>query len=164
MKPKPVKQKKAHKNESSFGFTVDQIKLLNRLNDLLTQKEKELLERCKSLFEAYEKRLAKNGGDLSDFEMDVVVEYMATDFHPKYCFNVFVYKTMFDDRERVLASGINWMEAQFPELNERWCYLMHRLYEEAYGSKSLYKIVEVNFEIVIREQQFVKLAEYERFF
>ncbi len=161
MKPKSVKQKKA----TAFGFTEEQIKSLNRLNALLAQREEGLFERYRNTFNMYSNRLIHRGGDLNSFEIDVIIEFQASaDFYPKYFFNVRAYKDFTEDVRHAFALEKKRVKERHPEVDTNWCYLMHRLYEQAHGTKSLYKIVEVAFGIVIREQQYVRVVGHEIFY
>lgn len=144
-------------------LSPSQLLFLQKLNSLLAKKEKELFERCRSLFELYEKRLKENGGDLSDYEIDVIVEYYLAGNSPKYIYQPPVTKNMFEDSDWTFGSDEDWKEDHFPDLGAKWCYFMHCLYGHAKLGKSLYKIIRVDFEINIREQQLVSVVDHELF-
>ena len=148
-----------------MNLSQDQLNFLKRFNSLLAQKEKELFERCKKIYEMYEKRLIKNGGDLDDFEIEIVIEFntSAAMLGPKY-----FYTTQFNRQEDAytLGSAEDWKEEFFPDFGEKWCYLLHALYSHTHGmnKKAFFKIMRVDFEIHITEQQFVDVIEHEIFY
>ena len=150
-------------------FTSDQINFFKTLNSLLMRKEKELFERCKTLFETYQKRLKKNGGDLWDYEIDVMVEFSLSGYHRKYICMPTINKGMLDPKDRTFGSEEDWSERStgtFPDIGERMCYLMHCLYYHSSmknKDKSFFKIIRIDFEIIIREQQFEDVVDYEVF-
>ena len=148
----------------------EQIILLKKLNTLLVQKEKEIYNRFEELFETYQKRLKKNGGDLDDYEIEVLIEYYARGYRRCFC-DVTLCKWMFESEvERKIiqiASGEDYSDrpaSNFPDIGENCCYLMHALY---FHSKmkvfDILKIHRVDFEIQIIEQQFVSIEEADSF-
>ena len=112
----------------------------------------------------YKKRLIKNGGDLDDYEIEIVIEFTASSamLGPKYFYNMPYYK---DEGLLNFEADIDWKEESFPDFGERWCYLLHALFSHTSGinEKTLFKIRRVNFEIHITEQQFVDVIEHEGF-
>ena len=146
--------------------TPEEIRFLKKLNSLLTCKEMELFERCWHLVKKYNKQLIKNGGDLDDYEIEVIVEYCTSGCFPKYVYHTIADKRMCDmpDRERTFGSNADWSDrptGTFPDIGEKVCYFMHCLYYHSRDKKSIFKIRRIDFEIAIREQQFVNLSDHE---
>ena len=145
------------------SFTSHQISFLKRMNSLLSEKEVELFERARRLVESYQKRLVKHGGDLNDYEIEVLVEYNLLGNFPKYIYSITINKEMFDGKSQTFGSDKDWSEESSPVLGEKWCYLMHSLYSHSKIDTSLFKIINIEFEILIREQQTIRNVDYESF-
>ena len=147
-----------------MSLTQEQINYLKHLNSLLAQKEKELHTRCNGIHEIYERRLIKNGGELDDFEIEIVIEFdtSASMLGPKYFYNTSYNKAA---DQLTLTSDIDWKEEYFPDFGESWCYLLHALFSHTPGmnEKTLFKIRRVDFEIHITEQQSVDVMEHDNF-
>jgi hypothetical protein len=144
-------------------FTLANIEFLKKINLLLTMKEKELLERCRKLFEIYEPRLIKNGGDLDDYELIIAIEYRLPNYRPRYCYETTVNKYMEDGFPDLFATDEDWREGKQPDWGNKWCYLMHSLWEHSSIDASIYNIISVDVELHIIEQQFVLNQEFESF-
>ena len=134
-------------------ITQHKIDFLRCMNQLLVRKEKELYKRCKLLNKSYRNRLVQNGGDLNDYEIDLVIQYNITGCHPKY-----IYHRSFAKGE-IGGGDIDYKEKSFPEIGEPWGYLMHALYEHTGIGNTIFKITDIEFELLIREQQRVKVIE-----
>ena len=147
-----------------MSLSEEQINYLKRLNSLLAQKGKEMYEQCSGIYEIYEKQLIKNGGDLDDFEIEIVIEFStsAAMLGPKYFYNMSYNK---EEDLLTFEADTDWKEEYFPDFGERWCYLLHALFSHTLGinEKTLFKIRRVDFEIHITEQQVVDVLEHERF-
>jgi hypothetical protein len=147
-------------------FSKDEKVFLDKLNNILLQKEQELQSRCKELFDRYNKRLAKNGGDLDDFEVEIVIEYWVSGSGPqttKYIYCDIIRQAESTGPLTLFALNDDFMEEHWPRLSKKWCYLLHALYAHSNLGKRVFNITMLDFEIQIREQQFVKMGDCEYF-
>ena len=163
-------------------FTSKQISFLRKLNALLTKKEKELWERCVALMRQYEKRRKKFGGDLDDYEIEIIVEYQtsAAMLRPRYCFTEHIsrsdYYEFYSDTPKQhlgigapserwgIADGNDHSDMGFPDIGEKWCYFMHALLSHSnIKIEKIFKVFRIDFEVNITEQQFIEITKYEIF-
>ncbi len=149
-------------------FTSEQINFLKKLNALLRKKESEIWERCMTLTKQYEKRRKRFGGDLDDYEIELTVEFQTSPamLRPRYCYVDSFSRTDYYDKDKKeerfgLADGNDHIDLEFPELDEKWCYIMHALWSHSNMKlKEIFKIFRMDFEIHITEQQFVSVVEH----
>ena len=159
-------------------LTHDQTNSLKRLNRLLKLKEKELLTRCKIHFKAYEKRLIKpidqflentnkvrrikNGRDLTSYHIDVDIIFSLVHHYSRYTYSKSIYEN--DWKERItFGSETDWFEPGFPDINEKWCYTLHCLWDHAIQNRrgDVFKITSVRFEVHVVECQEVNVVDCE---
>ena len=157
-------------------LTHDQINHLKRLNRLLKLKEKELLTRCKILFKAYEKRLIKpidqllvntnkvrrfkNGRDLNSYHIDVDIIFSLVHHYSRYTYSKSIYEN--DWKVPItFGSETDWFEPGFPDINEKWSYSLHCLWDHTTQNRreDVFKITNVRFEVHVAECQEVSMED-----
>jgi len=158
----PKTQMVYQESTEKYPFTKNQLSFLDTLNNTLIKKEKEIVARYRQLVKRYEKRVRKVfrnvKGDLDDFEIDVIIEYIIPDYDVKFRDSVCLSKEHEDNG--LLCSEDDWREGYYyPELKNPMCYTMHCLmyHTDRNLYKWLYRINRIDYEFIIREQQFEKI-------
>jgi hypothetical protein len=162
-------------------FTKEQIAFLKNLNDILSKKEKEIWDHCIKLFELYEKKRKKFGGDLDDYEIEITAEYITSpaiaseryfytellnrvdyyDYYFDYSTNPDIIKPNKPKGERFgFADGNDHREEGQPDFGEKWCYMMHALFDHSSMRHSdIFKIYRIDFDLFIIEQQWIDIVK-----
>jgi hypothetical protein len=133
------------------NITPLQLEFLNRLNNFLHKKEKEILNKAAFYRSFYEAEISKNEFT-NDFEIDIEVVY---------------YKVIVDDEIELhkyvlgfelLYDAEDWYEGGsiFPKLENGYCYLMHDLcYHSKLSIEQVCSIGTVWIDLHVRDQSII---------
>jgi hypothetical protein len=146
--------------------TAEQIECLKRLNQILREKEIEMVERCQSLTERYDARLSKNGSDLQDYEILFELQYVIQNRKPRWIISGIINKAhglnlipLFS-----LARGEDWREPGMPDFGEKWCFMMYSLYKRINILQYLCNISRIDNIITFTEKRCTKVGGNVQFF
>lgn len=124
-------------------------------------------------------RKVTGGADLDDYEIEIIVEYQTSVamLRPRYCYTQSISRSDYYDfdskipkkhsgigakeNERFgIADGNDHADMGFPNIRDKWCYLMHALLDHSHiPMEKIFKIFRIDFEIHITEQQYVNFVE-----
>lgn len=165
------------------NYTPEQLKHLSWLNNELAKKEKELYERCKRLYKAYEKRIKADSewargdnrnnkhGDLEDYILEVVVQYSTgPDIwtgNVRYVHSESIYHSTFRDRNKENEIGFGYVKDAYPEFDStdgldpnNMCWFFWKFYDDL-PFRLHFKVSSIWFEIHICEQNIMDIVKYE---
>jgi hypothetical protein len=174
-----------NRNEIKINYTPAQLKYLSWLNNELAKKEKELHERARLLFDAYEKRVKANSkwatkrhknkkGDLDDYEAEVIVEFNVgprAGGSTRYIYTERISYHTFDKAGEKEPMGFGFSKEKYPELkgSKQWpfvegaddvCWLMWKFLDDL-PVELRFKITDIWFEIHICEQNILEIVKYQ---
>jgi hypothetical protein len=164
-------------------YTPEQLKYLSWLNNELAKKEKELYERAKNLFDAYEKRVKADSqwaskrnkenkvGDLEDYILEVVVKYsVGHDSFTggvRYVHTESIHYSTFEDENKIDEIGFGHVKDVYPEFKtnedlygDNMCWFFWKFYDDL-PVNLRFKISEIWFEIHICEQNVLEIVKYQ---
>ena len=134
-----------------------QIAKLNKINKLLIEKEKKILERVDELLKQGIERTKNDLTFTSDHMLDVEVQYyIPSNDNPSHTYwSSFCFKDLSDKefRDELLGDGKNHDEYGFPVLENPYCYLLHDLLDHSHLGQKVYDINMIWIDIVMYNQE-----------
>lgn len=145
---------RSHKRRT---YSKKQIAKLNKINKLLIEKEKKILERVDELLKQGVERTRQNLTFTSDHMLDVEVQYyMPSNDNPSHIYRssfYFKYLLSKEFRDELLGDGENHDEHGFPVLEDPYCYLLHDLLDHSHLGQKVYDINRIWIDIVMYNQE-----------
>ena len=145
------------RNYKGQTHSKKQIAKLNKINKLLIEKEKKILERVDELLKQGNERTKNDLTFTSDHMLDVEVDYyIPSNDDPSHTYSSsFSFKDLSDKdfRAKLLGDGKNHEEYGFPVLENPYCYLLHDLLDHSHLGQKVYDINMIWIDIVIYNQE-----------
>lgn len=144
-------------------YSENEILWLNKLNDFLTTKEKEIVTRVNEILK---QELCRKGNRLNfttDHMLIVRVEYYIPSLDdPAHEFNAhYSFRDLLEDipELRPLCDGENHNEPGFPLLESPYCYLVHDLLDHSHLGDKVYEINRIWIDLESIEQAGIAISE-----
>lgn len=142
-------------------YSKKKIAKLNKINKLLIEKEKKILERVDELLKQGIERTKHNLTFTSDHMLDVEVQYyIASNDNPSHTYSSsFYFKDPSDKefRDELLGDGKDHDESGFPLLEDPYCYLLHDLLDHSHLGQKVCDINMIWIDIVMYNQEGINI-------
>ena len=150
----PEKYKKRLKYD-----TPKRLAYLNDLNQLLKEKEKQIVEGATEYLSYIKQKIDNKDSFTKDYELEVEVQYyLKNGGDPVHVYwTNFRYERVEEEIFGLLCDGEDWRESYMPILNEPYCYLLHDLIDHSRLGNKLFSISNIWIDIHLHRRKYYSM-------